>query len=138
MEHIIEVCKIHVYIQLIHLRIWNFWVDEFVGLHNSSVLDFRDAKLPQAITIQDLGCSSGPNTLFYLWLLGSQAWSRKGALKWANHHDDFLFYWMIFQEMIFTRFPVFFMDTLWISKIRNDHKLDSHCFLLLIPFMLKT
>jgi hypothetical protein len=64
-----------------------------------------------------------------LWLLGSQAWSRKGALKWANHHNDFLFYWMIFQEMIFTRFPVFFMDTLWISKIRNDHKLDSHCFL---------
>ncbi|KAJ6305763.1 hypothetical protein OIU78_021153 [Salix suchowensis] len=41
-----------------------------------AVLDFCDTKLPHCITIADLGCSSGPNTLFAVTRITSLIYER--------------------------------------------------------------
>ena len=48
-----------------------------------AVLDFCDTKLPHCITIADLGCSSGPNTLFAVTRITSLIYERFSQLGQA-------------------------------------------------------
>ncbi|KAJ6737478.1 S-ADENOSYL-L-METHIONINE:CARBOXYL METHYLTRANSFERASE FAMILY PROTEIN [Salix viminalis] len=55
-----------------------------------AVLDFCDTKLPHCITIADLGCSSGPNTLFAVTRITSLIYERlfyqlSRRKKWAEN-----------------------------------------------------